>query len=287
MKLLYTGAGKHFGEQNEAVFSLGGFLSSSEVPNDSFSALFGEITYNGIKNNVAEHICIAVQPTVGMLDIIFSINVESDSLSKFRVAASLITKDECEKFGIPGIKSIYSKPTNQSFNQCTSVFGETKFILNSDLIKGETLLVYSDFDLIAEVVYSEDFSDIEYTQFGEENFIFKSRFDFESKVYSLFLIQKDFITFNNSIEINRTDTNSAGTVENTLPQVNQVNLGNVTTEQLLVLYIERTIKSKFVKEISKNNCERLFSLFNSDGKLETVESIELEFNYDQEAAPVV
>lgn len=287
MKLLYTGAGRHFGEQNEAVFSLGGFVSSSEVPNDTYSALFGEITQSIIKNNNAEHICIALQPEANLTNIVFSIKVFNDSIAKYRIAASLIEMDECEKFGIPIIKSIYSKPTNQSFTSCTSVYGETKFILNQNLIKGETLRIFEDFELIAEVIYSDDFSDIEYTNYGEENFILQTRFDFESKKNYLVLIQKNLVNFNSSIEITRSDSSSAGTVENVLPKINEVGLGDVNVDQLLAIYIERTIDKKVVSEASKNNCEHLFSLFNSEGKLETTENIELEFEYDQETPTFV
>ena len=54
MKILYTGAPTFLTPQNDPNQSLGGFVSSSIIPNDVNGNLFGEVSYLGLTNQYRE-----------------------------------------------------------------------------------------------------------------------------------------------------------------------------------------------------------------------------------------
>jgi hypothetical protein len=66
--------------------------------------------------------------------------------------------------------------------------------------------------------------------------------------------------------------------------MNLLSLGALTTEQLLALYIERSIGQETIKQNSKLNCERLFLEYKKEYKADTIEIAELEIDYEEQPA---
>lgn len=278
--LNYTGAHKQDATQIEPLFSLGGFLSSSQVANDFFSNLFGEITLNTISNKSIEHVCVALVPSVSIENITLTIKGLQTNQGRFRVAAVIVEKDDCGVYNLPKMQNTNSKPVNLSFSDCNSFFGETLIEFSQQQVKGTLFDVVSGVDTIGEFIYSDDYSYAEiYSQFSDD-FEFKVRFDYDLKTYRLYLIQKNIDNFNAAIEIVRqSDSQEVGDVTNQLPVSNIVSLGDIQLNEIMALYFERTISKETIRENSKLNCEKFFDDYEYKVTPDQDEVLELEINY--------
>lgn len=146
IKLLYTGAATFEGSQGNPMLSLGGFVSSSEVPNGSLGNLFSTLSKYTIEKNKAEVRVIAIK------------NVSGDTLTNFRmylqypatedtqtnvteitvgVGEALI--DECGDIYVPNIGTIYSVPPNVQF---LDIEGEVNTYTFGDFYSGDYHILY-------------------------------------------------------------------------------------------------------------------------------------------------
>jgi hypothetical protein len=280
--LLYTGATKQGAQQIEPLFSLGGFLSSSPVANDFYSNLFGEITLNTVKNKIVDHICIALVSEQAINNVHLTIKTKYSDQGRFRVGGVLVNQDDCKKYGIPKIQNVNSKPVNVNFYDCTSFYGETEIGFDQQQIEGTLFEIVSGISVIGEFIYSKDYNYAEIYVDYAEDFELEVRFDYTLKVNKLFLIQKNINNFNAAIEIVRQqDQVEVGNVINKLPANNSVNLGEVDSDEILALYLERTISKETVKENSKLNCDKFFDDYEYSVTPSQSEILKLEINYDE------
>ena len=60
MRLLYTVSSGYMAEQQNVSYSLGGFVSSTTIPNDMFGNLFDELSVNTIRNARNEYRAIVL-----------------------------------------------------------------------------------------------------------------------------------------------------------------------------------------------------------------------------------
>ena len=60
MKLLYTVSSGYMAEQQNVSYSIGGFASSTVIPNDMFGNLFDELSVNTIRNTRNEYRAIVL-----------------------------------------------------------------------------------------------------------------------------------------------------------------------------------------------------------------------------------
>ena len=99
MKFYYTGAAKYNTEQRNPSLSIGGFVSSSEIPNDVVANLFGNISKLAEQNLQRQAILIAVKNTFNekIQGVLFSFLVANwDKLiTEFDIAFVASSKNEC------------------------------------------------------------------------------------------------------------------------------------------------------------------------------------------------
>lgn len=88
MQLLYTGASKQGMIQINPDTSLGGFVSSSQIPNDTSSNIFSVASLLAIQNKRREVKMIAFKNNDGDTDndLTFKFAIEDDSICKYKIA---------------------------------------------------------------------------------------------------------------------------------------------------------------------------------------------------------
>lgn len=282
ISLLYTGSDNPNEEQMEPTKSLGGFISSTEVPNDFFSNLFGEITNNSLLENNVEHICLAIKTNSNLENLIITANAIKQSIGRFRVAAVKGTMDNCGVFKLPKMQNIFSKPSNLKFYNFTSFYGETKIGFNINPIEGEEIKIYSNNEHVGTIFYDEFFKEIYIENDFVDDFSFDVRYNYEQMIFELYLIQKDINNFDPAIEVIReSDQSEIGNIENQLPSENFIQLGNLTEEEVLGIYIERSFTKEAIKETKALNCKKMFVNYNTKIEPITTEEIELYIDYNE------
>jgi hypothetical protein len=81
LNIFYTGANVAGGEQAEPRYSLGGYISSSPVPNNYFGNLFTAISQLSEQNEVEETKAIAIQNNSGADFTAFQVYVNAEDCS--------------------------------------------------------------------------------------------------------------------------------------------------------------------------------------------------------------
>lgn len=118
LKLFYTGAAKFNKPNLDASKSLGGYISSSEVPNAFLGNLFGELSRYTIKEGRPEVRCFAIKNT----DIAIKTGVKAfftypvDNACTYEIGFSPALADNCGDLYTEALNSIYSKPYSVTFH---------------------------------------------------------------------------------------------------------------------------------------------------------------------------
>lgn len=89
--LFYTGANKSNAIQTNSARSLGGWISSSQIPNEVLNNIFGNIDYTIVSKNLKSNRVIAFKNTTGSIIPTFKIWTISplDSFAKFKIGIIL------------------------------------------------------------------------------------------------------------------------------------------------------------------------------------------------------
>ncbi len=119
MRLYYTTTSRVDTPQQKANQSLGGFKSSSLVPNSSFGSLFSDISSLFIERDLPEYIGIILinELESECTDIKLWINRDIDSICKYKVSVvELNSRNEMEM-----LPSINSKPLYAEFYDANSI----------------------------------------------------------------------------------------------------------------------------------------------------------------------
>jgi len=150
MRFYYTGAKSLFGEQKSPSLSLGGFISSSVVPNSSLGNLFSSISPYTKDKNLDEYIMLALK------------NELSNNIKDLKI--SFLNSNPDLNIGILEIAAI--KNTNGNFEKIINstsapyfaeFFSATTEVCIGDLKSGEYLGIWIK-RKIDKTAYSELFS---------------------------------------------------------------------------------------------------------------------------------
>lgn len=153
MMLYLTGASNSLVKSNEAPQtdvskSLGGYISSSIVPNGSVNSLFDMISLNTLKNKPKETIAIALinkfDKTVS--DVEIKIVTKKDAIGKFKIAAVNVSED----YLMEHIDNRYSEPIQAEFHDVDFYRARVVGKIVNHAIPGEILSFYP-FDVNVEV----------------------------------------------------------------------------------------------------------------------------------------
>jgi hypothetical protein len=117
MILYYTNSLKANQLQPIALRSVGGYVSSSPVPNDFLSNVFSEITQLSIQSNRSETILIALKNTTEKIadNIKIKFTLPEGVSIKLAIAATTPTVDKCGDFVFEKIANSSAKPFNATF----------------------------------------------------------------------------------------------------------------------------------------------------------------------------
>lgn len=121
MKLLYTVSSAYMAAQTKSIYSIGGFPSSTQVPNDVFSNLFDELSLLTIKNAKTEYRAIVLQNDSDKVtsNVQMWFEVPEDAYCNFQIGATVLTQSTNDEQYMELIPSIYSKPFNTQLYDAT------------------------------------------------------------------------------------------------------------------------------------------------------------------------
>lgn len=165
MKFYYTGSPKYNSIQWVPSLSLGGFVSSSELPNDFVNNIFSNVSELSKQNLRREAILIALKNTYNetIQNITFSFNVDDfdQLISEFSIAFVKAKINNCDEIYFDQINDPQALPyltfevisqTNYQFNIGNLVSGEViGFWLVRKIIKEKVQPLSND-----EVIYNYD-----------------------------------------------------------------------------------------------------------------------------------
>jgi hypothetical protein len=156
MRFYYTTSQGEGYEQKQATLSLGGYQSSSGVPNDYFNNLFGDITSFTIDKNQSEYIAMMLVNETGNdatnLQLYFTF--PSDSYSKYQVGAVVPTQDSEGVDIIERVENINARPFDPTFVDANGVGGAVSL---GNLLNGAKLGIWIKRDLLPDAI-SEDYN---------------------------------------------------------------------------------------------------------------------------------
>ena len=157
MRLYYTTTADPLTPQNKKNVSLGGYQSSTVIPNDELNNLFGDITPFGLNRNKAQYIGIMLKNETGgdLTDIMFHFNYPENCYYKLEIAAITPTLDSEGNYVIEHIDTQYSKPYTATFVEANGSDNAVNLgnLANNGLLG---LFIKRTFDISA---VNEDYSD--------------------------------------------------------------------------------------------------------------------------------
>lgn len=152
MMLYLTGASSssknNEAPQDDAMKSLGGYISSSPVPNAALNTLFDLVSIKTIKEKNKETIAIGLvnKFDIPVSDVSLKIVSEQDNICDFRVAATSVDKNHCMEH----ISNRYAEPINAKFYNATFFRGSVDVEIITPGVKGEEI-VFDPFGVTALV----------------------------------------------------------------------------------------------------------------------------------------
>lgn len=147
LKLFYTNAPVFDGPQTDKDKSLGGLISSTEIPNGLIGNLFGDLSIFTIQQNKKEIRAFVIKNTAGTtktgLKAWFTYP-EQDSIATndctFEIGYGAVEADDCGNLGIEQLTSIYATPYNVTLH--TGAEGEENALDLPDLTSGSYLGIF-------------------------------------------------------------------------------------------------------------------------------------------------
>lgn len=156
MMLYLTGASSSIAKTNDVPQtdvgqSLGGYISTSVVPNGGINTLFDMISLSTLKNKYKETIAIALvnKFDVSVKDISVKIVTKKDYVGKFKIAAVEVGDD----FLMEHIPNRYSEPIQAEFHDVDFYRANVKAEIVNPAIAGE-VISFQPFDISVEVTES-------------------------------------------------------------------------------------------------------------------------------------
>lgn len=126
MKFYYTTSGEVESSQRKKSSSLGGYKSSTVIPNDDLNNLFGDITPFGITQNKPIYIGVMLKNETGSdaTGITFYFDYPTDpqiAYSKLEIAIVSLAQDAEGNYYMEHVDTQYSKPYNATFQESNGV----------------------------------------------------------------------------------------------------------------------------------------------------------------------
>lgn len=115
MKFLYTGAGEPNDPQTKAIFSLGGYVSSSSVANDVLNEVFGEISQSKDFNTRYRLLAIKNILTTTVDNVLIKVFLNEDIVSELQMALIVPATNDCGDYVFEKITNQYAKPLYGDF----------------------------------------------------------------------------------------------------------------------------------------------------------------------------
>ena len=151
LQFWYTGADKYNESQPDKDKSLGGFKSSSPVPNDVVSNIIGEVSEYGIYNNFTDTHAIIIENVSGttMTDVktYFNDTATNKYIKTFIAVVELTENTSCSPttYSMEKIPNSRSRPTFATFHEPTSQATE---VVIGDIPAGKMLGVWIRSELV-------------------------------------------------------------------------------------------------------------------------------------------
>lgn len=146
--LYYTGAIQHLAIQTDPSKSLGGYISSSQIPNDVLGNLFPVIDNNTLENNLKHTRVIAYLNTfsnaIGSLRVYT--NTPSSSFSKLKVG--LIVSSVDSTCNIPYFESLPSENATPFYVALQDAEGATNAVELNNILPNQYVGVFLQRELI-------------------------------------------------------------------------------------------------------------------------------------------
>lgn len=153
MMLYLTGAASSLAKsqeagQNDVSKSLGGYISSSIVPNGSINALFDTISLNTLKNKPKETIAIALinKFNEAVANVSVKLVTKADNIGKFKIAAVGVGEDYCMEH----IDNRYAEPIQAEFHDVDFYRASVNAEIKNPCIAGE-IIYLEPFNVTIEV----------------------------------------------------------------------------------------------------------------------------------------
>ena len=138
MRFYYTTSEGEGFEQKKNILSIGGYKSSTLVPNNYFNNLFGDITPYTIDKDQEEYIAMMLVNETGANKTNLQLHFEfpEDSYSKYEVGAVVPSKDSEGTDVVERVNNIYSQPFDPTFVEADGIANQVGL---GDLAEGAKL----------------------------------------------------------------------------------------------------------------------------------------------------
>lgn len=260
--------------QDDAMKSLGGYISSSPVPNAALNTLFDLVSIKTIKEKNKETIAVGLvnKFDIPVSDISLKIVSEQDNICDFRVAAVSVDNSHCMEH----INNRYSEPINAEFYDATFFRGSVDVEIIVPGIKGEEI-VFDPFDITALI----EISGIE----GTFNAIAKA-FSASEEYQVKRLTERTFrIERKDDITIETPFVCSYISTENSKFKFSN-KFRNIKGEEVILTDILQPNEAigiwvqRIITDVVEKTNEELLQDYKDKRKIETLEEVELVINYN-------
>jgi hypothetical protein len=147
MKFYYSGADKLNGEQNSPLKSLGGYISSTPIPNGKVESVFSVLSNSMLNGETDETKVVFLKNDSGedlKGVLIYSLKPE-DSIVNITIGASLANQVEL-------LNSSSDKPYDVDFFDVSVVFAKSLVKVNNSLVLGEKVVIEGVEVLVTNII---------------------------------------------------------------------------------------------------------------------------------------
>lgn len=297
MRFFYTNAFRALEAQGNADKSLGGFISSSPVPNGQLNNLFADISTFTIDHNVREVKGLALKNVLGKAvdNVTFKYKYPKGFSSKIEVAFVAVTLDDCNRAVMEQIANVRSLPVYAEFHEANmvSAFASLKLEI---VPQNETLTVYVGLNAIASAVIAFAEGIDEATR---KNATIDALVDAINKANKGFIAEKRNVNSEPQLYIEKevggvfteslTLTNATGVAYANAASFeggedNSVNIGTLAKDAYIGVWFKKTIRPEYFNKLS---IEELDLIREKELKLETTDNIVFEIEWQDQPVPTV
>lgn len=263
--------------QNDVDKSLGGYISSSPVPNGSINALFDIVSLNTLKNKTKEVIAIALinKFDFNVSNVRVKIVTRPDFIGKFKLAAVSVGDDYCMEH----IDNRYSEPIHADFHDVDFYKAFAKCEIKNPCVPDEAIF-FTPFNVTAVV----QTGGIE----GTMNAILEAFSTSED--YSVRrLSEKDFIIVSKDENVVEPSLECEAICTESGEIIFDGNFGNVKNNEALVADVlepGKAIGFWLQREVihNKKTNEEVIQDYNNKTAIDKFEEVEFVIDYDVEAS---